>query len=87
MGKFLGLSDLELEKYAGLQQQGGYRAVLTKAMNAAHVWRVAVSAWAHALLTAQPDERDRITQRMEAQGDAVRGIRAWVQSQHGATAV
>ena len=49
-GKFLGLSDLELEKYASLQQ-GGYRAVLIKAMNAAHVWRVAVSPWAHALLS------------------------------------
>ena len=48
-------------------------------MNEAHVWRVAVSSWEHALLTAQPDERDRITQLMEAKGDATRGIREWVQ--------
>ena len=76
LGTFLGLSALELEKYESLQQQGSYREVLIKAMNAAHVWRVAVSPWEHALLTSKPDERDRITQLMAAKGDAVRGIRA-----------
>ena len=37
----------------------------------------------HALLTAQPDERDKITQLMAAKGDAVRGIREWVKETYG----
>ena len=69
MDRLQAYSALALEKYASLQQQGSYREVLIKAMNEAHVWRVAVSPWEHALLTAQPDERDRITQLMEAKGD------------------
>ena len=70
-------------RYGALARQGSYREVLIKAMNAAHVWRVAVSPWEHALLTSKPDERDRITQLMAAKGDAVRGIRAWVKETYG----
>ena len=84
LGKFLGLSALELEKYESLQQQESYREMLSKEMNAAHVWRVAVSPpWEHALLTPKPDVQDRITALIQAKGDAGRGIREWGKETYG----
>ena len=72
---FIRLSALELEKYESLQQQS-YREALSKEINAAHVWQVAMSPpWEHALLTPKPDVRDRITALIQAKGDAKRGIR------------
>ena len=86
MGKFLGLSELDMEKYGSLQRKEGqdaYREVLIKEMDSSAVWRVETSPYEHALLTSQPDERNRITQLMEEKGDAFRGINAWVKETYG----
>ena len=86
LGKFLGLSDLDMEKYGSLQRKEGqdaYREVLIKEMDSSAVWRVETPPYEHALLTSQPDERDRITALIQAKGDAVRGINAWVKETYG----
>ncbi|MEL6413271.1 MAG: hypothetical protein AAFQ08_04050 [Bacteroidota bacterium] len=79
MGRFLGMSALELEQYGSLRRTGTYREVLVKQMNRAHVWQVAVSAHEHALLTSKPEERDRITQLIAEEGDLQKGVEVWVQ--------
>ena len=78
MGAFLGLSGLEMDKYASLQRTHMYREVLIKEMDKAHVWRVEVSPYEHAMLTSKPEERDRITQLIAEKGEVQRGIKAWV---------
>ena len=78
MGAFLGLTDMEMEKYESLRRESGYREVLIKEMTTAHVWRVEVSAYEHALLTSKPDERDRITALIQEKGNAELGIQAWI---------
>ena len=81
MGKFWGLSALEMEKYGSLRRGQDYREVLIKEMDSAHVWRVEASLYEHALLTSKPEERDRITALIEEHGDIQRGIAAWVREQ------
>ena len=82
VGEFLGLSALDMEKYGSLQRQAGaYREVLIKEMDRSAVWRVEASLAEHALLTSEPEERDRITALIEEQGDVSSGIRAWVKEQ------
>ena len=78
MGAFLGLSGLEMDKYASLQRTRTYREVLIKGMDRAHMRRVEVSPYEHALFTSKPEERDRITQLIAEKGDVQRGISAWL---------
>ncbi|MEL6152788.1 MAG: hypothetical protein AAFQ78_02060 [Bacteroidota bacterium] len=79
MGAFLGLSELEMEKYASLRRTATFREVLIKEMDTAHIWQVAASPYEHALLTSKSEERDRISALIAEKGDLQRGIQAWIQ--------
>jgi type IV secretory pathway VirB4 component len=81
MGKFFGLSELDMDKYASLSRKDGhlgYREVLIREMGTAKIWMVDTSLYEHAMITSEPDERNRITDLIEEKGDATKGICAWV---------
>jgi conjugal transfer ATP-binding protein TraC len=82
MGKFFGLSALDMDKYASLSRKDGYvgyREVLIREMKNSKVWMVDTSLYEHAMITSEPDERNRITELIEDKKDVTRGICAWVQ--------
>lgn len=82
IGAFFGLSKLDMDKYASLSRKDGhlgYREVLIKEMGASKVWMVSTSLYEHAMLTSEPDERNRIAELTQEKGDVTRGICAWVE--------
>jgi hypothetical protein len=81
MGAFFGLSALDMDKYASLSRKDGhlgYREVLIREMGASKIWMVDTSLYEHAMITSEPDERNRIADLMEEKGDVTKGICAWV---------
>jgi type IV secretory pathway VirB4 component len=81
MGKFFGLSELDMDKYASLSRKDGhlgYREVLIREMGTAKIWMVDTSLYEHAMITSEPDERNRITDLIEEKGEVTKGICAWV---------
>jgi hypothetical protein len=81
MGKFFGLSELDMDKYASLNRKDGYlgyREVLIREMKSSKVWMVDTSLYEHGMITSEPDERNRITDLIEEKGDVTRGLCAWV---------
>jgi hypothetical protein len=89
LGAFFGLNALDMSKYASLSRQegySGYREVLIREMGASKIWMVDTSLYEHAMLTSEPDERNRITELIEEKGEITRGICAWVQEMRELTA-
>lgn len=79
-GKWLGLSDHEMQKYASLQRRGGknpYREILIKEMKKSSVFRVEASPSEYALLTSRPDERDAIS-RLQLTMPVQDAVTEWV---------
>lgn len=81
IGQFLGLSSHQMEQYASLRRGRDFREVLIKEMDKSNVWMLAPTPYEHALLTSQPDERQRIEQLQAQKGSLQKALKAWVQEQ------
>ncbi len=81
IGAFFGMNALDMDKYASLSRKDGYlgyREVLIREMGTSKIWMVDTSLYEHAMITSEPDERNRITELIEDKKDVTRGISAWV---------
>ena len=78
IGEFVGLSDMEMEKYASLRRYGDAREVLIKEMDKSNVWMLAPTLHEQALLTSQPDQRQRLEQLQNEKGTLKEAIKAWI---------
>jgi len=79
IGEFLGMNDLDMEKYASLRRQnGGFREIFIKEMGKSHVWLLEPSIWEQALFTSNPSERNKIAALTKKYGSIKDGIVEWV---------
>ena len=81
IGEFLGMNELDMQKYASLRRHNGpngFREIFIKEMSASHVWLLAPSLWEHAMLTSNPTERAAISHFIQQYGNIEDGIAAWV---------
>ena len=87
---FLGMNDLDREKYASLRRQhgqDGFREIFIKEMSKSNVWLFAPSLLEQAMLTSSPDERNHIARLIAYHGSTQEGMQAWIthtqQKYHG----
>ena len=81
IGAFLGMNDLDMEKYASLRRQNGpdgFREIFIKEMSHSHVWLLETSPWEYAMLTSNPSERNKIAALTKQYGSIKDGIIEWV---------
>ena len=80
---FLGMNDLDMEKYASLRRKDtyidGFREVFIKEMDKSAIWRVSTSLFEHAILTSRPDERNEILALMRQEKDVAYAVAKWVE--------
>ncbi|MEL6152455.1 MAG: hypothetical protein AAFQ78_00305 [Bacteroidota bacterium] len=67
-----------MEKYASLRRYGDAREVLIKEMDKSNVWMLAPTLHEQALLTSQPDQRQRLEQLQNEKGTLKEAIKAWI---------
>jgi hypothetical protein len=79
---FLGMNDLDMEKYASLRRKDtyidGFREVFIKEMDKSAIWRISTSLFEHAILTSRPDERNEILALMRQEKDVAYAVAKWV---------
>ena len=79
---FLGMNDLDMEKYASLRRKDtyidGFREVFIKEMDKSAIWRISTSLFEHAILTSRPDERNEILALMRQEKDIAYAVAKWV---------
>lgn len=85
IGDFLGMSPLDMEKYASLRRrdgESGFREIFIKEMSSSHVWLLETSIWEYAMITSKPDERNKISSLTHQHGSILDGIAAWVEQEN-----
>ena len=81
IGSFLGMNELDMQKYASLRRQNGpvgFREIFIKEMEQSHVWLLEPSLWEHAMFTSHPSERNKIDELAKKHGNIEDGIAEWV---------
>ncbi|UWW97500.1 MAG: hypothetical protein NMK33_01400 [Candidatus Cardinium sp.] len=81
MGAFLGMNELDMQKYASLRRHngpGGFREIFIKEMGKSHVWLLEPSLWEHAIFTSHPSERNQIAALTKKHGNIEDDIAEWV---------
>lgn len=81
---FLGMNDLDMEKYGSMRRKDtytdGFREVFIKEMDKSAIWRISSSLFEHAILTSRPDERNEILALIRQEKNIELAVAKWVES-------